>query len=281
LPGPVISSAAASGAASPVPPSAAPAAEPVLAPDVDPSIRLSAPVENFAAGPQPRTAEIPTMDSAGLKKSLNSDSQEDTKYDSAVGTDSAEALPDMTASAFSHPAALGAFLNEGVPATARSASAAGAATSLPETTAHAAVAAVVKVIQAQTSQAQGSVSSVNLSFKFGPDDLSVRVAWHAGVVQTQFRTDSADLRSAIASEWQAMSAAPAGRTLPLAAPVFASTGDSLSSSPDDSGASGRPDYSGDQDATDFGPTSGPLVPAGPAPRRPAPTHAAGLLHAFA
>jgi hypothetical protein len=140
----------------------------------------------------------------------------------------------------------------------------------------------MKLIQAQANQSQGGVSSVNLSFKFGNDDLSVRVAWHDGVVQTQFRTNSDELRAALAGEWQTMSAAPASRALPLAAPVFSSNPDSPSASGDESRQSAQSGPGREWGQADGGSASAPLIPSGPSsPRRPPPLVAAGRLHAFA
>ena len=174
-------------------------------------------------------------------------------------------------------------VTETLPATAGSSPTTAASPATPTVPgAPEAVAAVMKLIQAQANQSQGGVSSVNLSFKFGDDDLSVRVAWHDGVVQTQFRTTSDDLRAAIAGEWQAMAAAPASRSLTLAAPVFSSSADSFSGPGDEPGQSTQSGQGRDWGQSDAGPASAPLIPAGPvAPRRPPTLAAAGRLHAFA
>ncbi len=150
--------------------------------------------------------------------------------------------------------------------------------------AHEAVAAVIKLVEAQASRAQGVVSSVNLSFKFGEDDLSVRVQWQGGVVQTQFRTNAPELNEAIANEWQAMASANTGRPLSLAAPEF-SVGDN-SQTASGSGDSRQSSQSGfsdsDGSASGSGPASPPPIPSGSAgPRRPTPLIAASRLHAFA
>jgi hypothetical protein len=62
---------------------------------------------------------------------------------------------------------------------------------------------IQNVVEAQRS-GSANASSVNLHFKFGGDDLAVRVQMRGGDVLTQFLTDSPDLRSAITSEWQRM-----------------------------------------------------------------------------
>lgn len=69
--------------------------------------------------------------------------------------------------------------------------------------AHRAVETIMNVVEAQRNGA-ANASSVNLHFKFGGDDLAVRVQLRGGEVLTQFLTDSAELRSALSSEWQNM-----------------------------------------------------------------------------
>jgi hypothetical protein len=99
-----------------------------------------------------------------------------------------------------------------------------------------AVDAIVKLVDAQTGRSQAPVSAVSLNFKFGADDLAIRVEWRNGEVHTQFRTDSGDLRAALATQWQAMAPSTPGRTAAFAAPVFSSNGDQSAST-----AGGGPD----------------------------------------
>lgn len=246
--------------------------------------------EKFAAPAPLATAAMKSAAGDSEKKMLTIDGEKIAEHTSAVGTVSAEPAAAMTTTSFLHAAT---FL-QGVADRVSSvqASQTTAPVSAPATTAPAApltaagapeaVAAVMKLIQAQANQSQGGVSAVNLSFKFGDDSLSVHVAWRDGIVQTQFRTDSDELRAALAGEWQSMSAAPAGRALPLAAPVFSSSSDSASASGDESRQSAQSGFGRDWGQSDGGPASAPLVPSGPfAPRRPPTLVAAGRLHAFA
>lgn len=69
------------------------------------------------------------------------------------------------------------------------------------TIAHRAVDAVNEVVEAQAASKLQPVPSVQLKFRVGSDDLSVRVEYRAGVVRTEFRTDSPELRTAIDQEW--------------------------------------------------------------------------------
>ncbi|HVU15738.1 MAG TPA: hypothetical protein VHD32_02350 [Candidatus Didemnitutus sp.] len=84
-----------------------------------------------------------------------------------------------------------------------------------------AVSTVLNVVNAQDNRPAASV--VNLHFKFGADDLSVRVQMRGNEVHTQFNTDSSDLRSALASEWRGVASNNSGSGIRLADPVFATS----------------------------------------------------------
>jgi hypothetical protein len=78
----------------------------------------------------------------------------------------------------------------------------------------------LQVSDLQAAVSQATQSSVNLKFNVSGEDLSVRVALQGGQVHTQFSTDSNELRTAIAHEWQTVGAS-SGSTR-LAEPVFTS-----------------------------------------------------------
>lgn len=85
-------------------------------------------------------------------------------------------------------------------------------------TAERAVEAVLDVAHRVASRHQ---NSVNLQFSVGGNELDVRVEMRDGEVRTTFKTDSADLRAALATEWQAVAAQPnPDRPVRLADPVF-------------------------------------------------------------
>jgi len=160
----------------------------------------------------------------------------------------------------------------------------------PVSSARLAVDAVVKLVDAQSGRAQEPVSAVSLNFKFGGDDLAIRVEWRNGEVHTQFRTDSPELRAALASQWQAMAPSAAGRATPFAPPVFSSSGDSASATTGggpDARQYGQPESSGQPGS--FAGTrqqrrSAAARPAAPAAAAPAaaPTLSTVLrLHTFA
>lgn len=83
--------------------------------------------------------------------------------------------------------------------------------------------AVEVALRAVDIAAAGTQKSVNLDFAVGDADLNVRIEIRAEEVHTTFRTDSAELRTALAQEWQAIAASPAAeRGLRLAPASFAS-----------------------------------------------------------
>jgi hypothetical protein len=83
--------------------------------------------------------------------------------------------------------------------------------------------AVESVLTATEHMATGEQRSVRLQFTVGGEELAVRVEFRGDKIHTTFRTDSSDLRSALAHEWQSVSAVQNGvRTQRLADPVFAS-----------------------------------------------------------
>jgi hypothetical protein len=94
-----------------------------------------------------------------------------------------------------------------------------------------AVETVSSVVDAQAVSKLQPVPSVQLKFKFGADDLAVRVELCGGLVHTEFRTDSPELRSAIESEWKALAAQPenAGRFLEAVVTPASSSGGNTNS----------------------------------------------------
>ena len=93
-------------------------------------------------------------------------------------------------------------------------------TGAPVKNAHAVVENVLAVVDAQANQAAGARSSVNLQFKVGGEDLAVRVELRGTEVHAQFRTESPELRAAIAQEWSAITSGPAEHNLRMLDPVF-------------------------------------------------------------
>jgi hypothetical protein len=82
--------------------------------------------------------------------------------------------------------------------------------------------AVEAVLTAVERFSTGERHSVNLSFAMGDTALDVRVELRDDTVHATFRTESPELRQALAQQWQAATGASDSgeRTLRLAAPVF-------------------------------------------------------------
>jgi hypothetical protein len=88
-------------------------------------------------------------------------------------------------------------------------------------TAEKAVTAVLEWVERSTSRDQHSVS---LKFAMGETPLRVSVEWRADEVRATFQTDSAELRAALAQEWQVAAAKSPERFDRFEAPVFTAVG---------------------------------------------------------
>jgi len=67
-------------------------------------------------------------------------------------------------------------------------------------------------------------NSVEVRFDFSDTDrLSIRVEYRDGIVHTTFKTDSSQLRDAVAHEWQTQNASTEQRSYRMADPVFSQT----------------------------------------------------------
>jgi hypothetical protein len=106
-----------------------------------------------------------------------------------------------------------------MPTPAPSASSAGMISSEPSVVAHRAVDAVMTAVERFST---GDRHAVQLQFSVGGADLAVRVEMRGDEVHTTFRTDSPELRSALAHEWQATTSDTADLSVRIATPVFSS-----------------------------------------------------------
>jgi hypothetical protein len=156
------------------------------------------------------------------KKILSSDSKQVTDHNDPVGTGVAKVSPAMpTASQTERqPNALVATAPaSGVAASQENAPANPQAASAQPSVAQRAVEAALSAAEIFNS---GGQNAVNLQFSMGNADLSLRVELRNGEVHTTFQTDSADLRSNLAHEWQSASPSSGGN-LRLAEPIFTSS----------------------------------------------------------
>ena len=183
--------------------------------------RAKLPISGMAkiAAPIGKIAEGVRLDAESAnKKILSFMDKQVTGPDSTLGTDNALRPPMPNSALPSHPLASGSAGGSPVallqPVVASSPTGTSADTAL---LAHRAVDAVMTATERIDA---GNRSVVRLQFSVGDASLSVHVELRAGEVHTTFRTDSPDLRSALASEWQAVNG-DSGRAVRLADPVFA------------------------------------------------------------
>jgi hypothetical protein len=148
-----------------------------------------------------------------------------------------------------------------------------------------AVETVVSLVDAQVGNSQGSASAVRINFNFNGNDLAVRVAVSDGAVHTQFRTDSPELREAIALQWQEAAPSLPGRALNFLQPAFSGNSGSPDSASGSDGGGPRREAFPDSGATAPSrepPISRPAAPPQAAATRAEPIPGAGRrLHAFA
>ena len=82
--------------------------------------------------------------------------------------------------------------------------------------------AVVSAVDALERSGKAGQNSVDLQFHVGSERLALRVELRDGIVHTTFHTDSSELRSALAREWQSVIQPSGARDTRLADPVFSS-----------------------------------------------------------
>lgn len=190
----------------------------------------TAAAEKIAAAPLAAASGQKSGVFGGEKQILDADKQLDTKHKNSDGIGVAK--PDANMPATANARRDSVPTNQASPIAARDLAAMSSAAPAPAKAssfstpvpvlAHRAVETVLNVVTAQNSR-PFTASVVNLHFKFGSDDLAVRVQMRDGEVHTQFNTDSAELRSALASEWHASSGQGNNDLLRLVAPTFSST----------------------------------------------------------
>jgi len=137
-----------------------------------------------------------------------------------------------------------------------------------------AAAAVEATLDAAEHARDAIRSSVELSLSLGDDTrLAVRVELREGTIQTTFRTDSAELRQALANEWRqtapSILATAPGQTSRVAEPIFAP----VTGSPDFTGTS-TGSHANFRQATPPTPADSSSLPSSPTgPRNSSPSAA--------
>lgn len=161
--------------------------------------------EKFAVQRSAVAGEHVSMDSAQKFNFLSADGERLTNGGGDLGIDvakSAAVMPELSSPvAFSPAAPVAASVHDG---------AATPVLETPEVRVPEAVStaeqAVELVLRAVDTVADREQKIVKLEFSVGDVDLSVRVELAADEVRTTFRTESPELRAALAQEWQAVSA---------------------------------------------------------------------------
>jgi hypothetical protein len=154
---------------------------------------------------------------------LNADKEDVTGSDDGLGIDVAKPSVTMAAVPLSHRQSAAAesatFSTAGV--SQADGSARDPVNSLNDTAsvAHRAVEAVMSAAERIT----GDRTAVNLQFSVAGNDLAVRVELRGGAVHTTFRTDSPELRAALAHEWSAAGSTVTDTSVRMSPPVFASS----------------------------------------------------------
>ncbi|MEO6006195.1 MAG: hypothetical protein ABIZ04_26345 [Opitutus sp.] len=199
--------------------------------------------EKFAEAVFRQPERAPSIQKTGVKSTVSVDPKQLMEGYGRIGINVAKPESSMSATSFtSNPApALTVNPSAGVLPVSFDARVADSGSQSPAPTEQAARRAVESALAVAEQFAPGEQRSVRLQFNVGGEDLAVRVELRGDQVHTTFRTDSPELRTALAREWQAVSTSQSSeRGQRLADPVFASSssGQSLSG---DSGAAHRRD----------------------------------------
>jgi len=258
------------------------AVEPVL------DLRFTSPTvdggpENIAVSKLPVGTLPPGAEIGPIKNTLVTPPEIVTSKFDTIGTGVATVTATMTAAAAAQPPPALDGLSTGF-AGAPAGHAPSDGVQAPATSA---VDNALHVADLQASASQATQSAVNLHFEVGGENLSVRVALQEGQVHTQFSTDSSELRSALAHEWQSVASAPAG-SVRYADPVFTPESRGEPRTATDLGGNGGQwrNPAGDDDGGErphAAPSKVPLAAVPPPEPQPAPagTSVATRFHSFA
>ncbi len=228
---------------------------------------------NFAVAAQASESAPLARGEGAVKSSVSSDKESVAKRAERLGTGTANSVAAMYSS-LAHPANSRADREVAAAVWDASAGAAVAPDSPVLTSETAAIEAsqahraVEVVLRAVDEVAARERSAVKLEFTIGDTELSVRVELRDDEVRTTFRTESPELRQALAHEWQAANAQGGDRNVRLADPVFAdrdarsgfsSAGDQSGRQQERSGARGDEFAGATTDRRSFG--NGTAAPA--------------------
>jgi hypothetical protein len=261
---------------------------PLSATDQPVAVNAVSSQEKIAAAVRMSSGNDSVVKQVGKKDFLKTANEAVATGVTGVGTDVAQAQSLMPAAMSSHSKS---FSNsELLPVGAVAGEAPSANKFTPETTATVAtpretMAAVVSAINALEARASSDQKMVNLQFNVGDQRLGLRVELRDGTVHTTFRTDSPELRNALAQEWHSVVQPVASRELRLADPVFSSShatgGDSASGSTGQGSPRERQPSVPRQMPFPLPSEASGLTVSEPAPAASLATGSNQLLHAFA
>jgi hypothetical protein len=280
----------AQGAAPGATPTVQPGSIPTAPPPAAPTAALQS-AEKIAVATDVSAKEAAVPVGTDQKKSLRIDKDIVRKAGEEVGINAAQGKSAMPALAAPYPSPTSSEHSSlaAVAPTFESAPKESAPLPAP-VAAQVATHAVDTAMAAADRLAAGVQRSVNLQFSVSGVDLGVRVEMRGDAVHTTFHTDSPELRTAIAHEWQAVSVQNESRPQRLADPVFSSgshsglgqSGDGSAQQRDSGAREGR---AAGSEFTVFRPGARPAattsVSAAPAASRLAPSLTTRHLHTFA
>ncbi|MDI1247697.1 MAG: hypothetical protein PSV13_02315 [Lacunisphaera sp.] len=220
---------------------AAAATAPVVLPQPDLSptdgARISGVAKN-AASPVLLANPATETNSSTIKKILSVEDADDAEPQANVGITVAKPDPVMATHLPERPTVADLVVQSFVPGNRPEASAplADIREHRPAVIAQRAVEAVVQVVETQAAARLQPAPGVQLHLKLGGEDIAIRVELREGNVHTQFRTDSNEVRQAIAHEWSILRAESPERTLRYLEPEFSA--DRPASSPGSDGRQG-------------------------------------------
>lgn len=208
------------------------------------SDRADVQAENIAAGEGEGSPASVSRNRGREKNALTSTGDSVKNASDALGTNAAKSTDLMPDSA-PMPTSSAAFaVREAAPVSAAETTATGADTPAQMT---AAAHRTVETVMTAVDRYADSAKTVKLQFTVSGVDLSVHVAMRGEAIHTTFLTDSAELRTALASQWHAVTGQADDRSQRLADPVF-TTAKSETLSADGGGAQSRDSSSRQQEA---------------------------------
>jgi len=241
--------------------------------------------EKIAAAFNPLARDLSQTGMALPKTIVSATQQEVRGGEEFVGTSVAKSEPAMPFVLADHPSAPAALASTPAAPDWQHRQFDLTAATEPAQQARDTVATVMSVIDAQEKPESAATRTVTMDFDFGGERLAVRVEYRDGMVHAHFRTQSLELRSALAQEWSHVTAAPEN-VLRLAEPVFVTSSRSeQSASFNADGGAARQQSQQQQAQTPASTFSSRPVPAGfrsspvaDAPEAPRLRHLSTALH---